>query len=411
MVAYHQQFGNWRLDEYARAKLIYEDDQGVLEIDNIGFRTRGNTSRVRIQDNHGNLNMSHFKISFKEDFDEEELKDNKKRTVFEVEEIDMKYNRNWDSTYITEKFSYDLFRQFGVYAPYVTLAKIYVQIDQTKHFYGVYSLIEPIDSLFLERRMPKDEAKGNLYKSLWQHYGPAALQDTYHPDAIGIKAVSMNYRPSYDLKTNKRANDHSGLVTFIHQINQLNGTQFQNYIHQNFDVDRLLRLLAVGVLLGNPDDYRAMGNNYYLYYNPVRDRWTMIPYDYDHGLGQGWDGAPIFTQYTIGADIYEWGNLNAHFLNTYPYPHPLTDKVLMIRTYQIVYELYLEILIHPDNGLFSFDAFYAVYNQQKQLYQHDVTLAMLNQSFNRRNTEWYFNSKVADIQAQLSHYANHPYTS
>ena len=411
MIAYHNRFGNWRLDDYARAKLIYEDDQGTLEIENVGFRTRGNTSRVRIQDNQGNLNMSHFKISFKEDFDEETLVDNKKRTVFNLEEIDMKYNRNWDSTYITEKYSYDLFRSFGVYAPYVTLAKLYVKIDDVSHFYGIYSLIEPIDDLFLERRMTKNEAEGNLYKSLWQHYGPASLQTNYHQDAIGIKDVSTNYRPAYDLKTNKKTNDHSELISFINQINMLEGSPFQSYIHNHFDIDRLLRLLAVGVLLGNPDDYRSMGNNYYLYYNPVKEWWTMIPYDYDHGLGQGWNGEPVFSNYTIGADIYEWGNLNAHMLGIENYPHPLTDKILNIRTYQMIYELYLDILTNPENGFFSFEAFYQVYNQQKQLYQHDVAFAMLNQGFNRRNTEWYFNEKVADVRSQLIHYAQHPYTT
>ncbi|MDX9691917.1 MAG: CotH kinase family protein [Acholeplasmataceae bacterium] len=410
MIDYHKQFGSYKTDEYARAKLVYEDNQGVIEIDDIGFRTRGNLSRVRIQDDQGNLNLSHFKISFKEDFNDVELKSNKKRTVFNLEEMDMKYNRNWDSTYITEKFSLDLFRNFGVYAQYTTLAKVYIQIDDAKHFYGLYTLFEPIDQLFLERRMPIEQTEGDLYKSLWQNFGPAPLQDDYQAGMMGIKDESINYRPSYDLKTNKKTSAHENLITFIDNINNYHGITFKNYIKDHFDVDRLLRLLAVGVLLGNPDDYRAMGNNYYLYHNPVLDQWTMIPYDYDHGLGQGWDGSPIFSDYTIGADIYDWGNLNAHMLNREDYPHPLTDKVLLDREYQILYETYLGELIDPENEYFSFETFYDAYDKQKQFYKDDVSLGMMNQGFGRRNTEWYFNSKVADIEAQLAYYKDNPRT-
>lgn len=410
MVRYYQKFGNYRTDEYAKANLIFEDEEGIVEIPNIGFRTRGNLSRVRLQDSEGNLNLSHFKISFKEHFNQTSLAANKKRTVFGLEEIDMKYNRNWDSSYITEKFSYDLFREFGVYAPYATLAKVYIQINQTKHFYGLYTLIEPIDEKFLERRLPIEQTDGNLYKSLWQQYGPASLQQNYQAGAIGIKDESINYRPAYDLKTNKKKNDTTDLVTFIDNLNHLSGIAFKNYIRDAFDVDRLLRLLAVGVLLGNPDDYRAMGNNYYLYHNPVLDQWTMIPYDYDHGLGQGWDGFPVFQNYTVGADIYEWGNLNAQLLGRSEYAHPLTDKILADRGNQILYETYLSILIDPTEGFFSFEAFYAAYDKQKQLYKDDVSSAMMNLGFGRRNTEWYFNAKVEDILSQLQYYQDHPWS-
>lgn len=410
MIKYHQKFGHYRTDEYARANLIYEDNEGIIEIPHVGFRTRGNLSRTRIQDNDGNLNLSHFKISFKEDFNQVSLAENKKRTVFELEEIDMKYNRNWDSTYITEKFSYDLFRTFGVYAPYATLAKVYIQINQTKHFYGLYTLIEPIDEKFLERRLPAEQTNGNLYKALWQQYGPASLQSNYQEGAIGIKDESIDYRPAYDLKTNKKKNDTSDLVSLIDNINHLNGFAFRNYINDSFDVDRLLRLLAVGVLLGNPDDYRAMGNNYYLYHNPVLDQWTMIPYDYDHGLGQGWDGFPVFQDYTVSADIYEWGNLNASILGRSEYAHPLTNKILADRGNQILYETYLGILVDPSEGFFSFDAFYAAYDQQKQLYKDVVSSAMMDLSFGRRNTEWYFNAKVEHIINQLEFYRDNPWT-
>ncbi|MDO9629021.1 MAG: CotH kinase family protein, partial [Acholeplasmataceae bacterium] len=401
---YHSQFGNYRTDFYAKADVIYTDSIGNVHITDIGFRTRGNLSRVRIQNDDGSPNLSHFKIKFNADFNPS----NSKRRVFDVEELDMKFNRNHDDTYLTEKYSMDLFNDMGVFAAKTTLAKFYIQIGETTHFYGIYTIFEPIDNLFIQKRLDKVEAEGNLYKSLWQQFGPANLGAGYHVNAIGIKDTSINYRPAYDLKTNKKINDHTELINFIKEINQRNGTNFKQYIEANFDVSMFLKYLAVGVLLGNPDDYRAMGNNYYLYQNSATRKWMMIPYDYDHGLGQGWDGAQVFSNWTVGADIYKWGNLNGSMLNIENYPHPLVDKILKISEYQLEYEGYLRELIDQEKNLFSHERFNTLFQMQKSLYDDDVSSAMMSKRFGLRNTSWYFNAKINDIQSQLNYYEANP---
>jgi len=409
MISYAQKFGgDLRTDYYARANFIYEDENGTVEIGNVGLRTRGNLSRVLIQNQDGGLNMSNFKIKFDEDFDLSSLAANKKRTAFELEEIDMKFNRNQDPTYLTEKFSLDLFNDFGVYAAHTTLANLYIKIGDDLHYYGIYTLFEPIDKQFLQRRMTDEEAEGNLYKSLWQQFMPASLQPISNPLEIGMKDVSKNYRPTYDLKTNEKTGNTDDLIEFIYQINNLSDADFLLYINDYFNVDMFLRYLAVGVLLGNPDDYRAMGNNYYIYHNELVNQWTMIPYDYDHGLGQGWEGSPVFSNYTVGADIYEWGNLNQVFLGVEEYPHPLVDRILNISEYQVLYEDYLEELINPENNLFSYDRFLSQYNMQKGLYDEMVADAMLNLRFDLRNVTEYFELKIADIENQIAYYRAHP---
>lgn len=408
MIAYSEQFnGELRTDYYAKADFLYEDEEGEVFVGNVGFRTRGNFSRVRIQNDDGSLNMSNFKISFHETFSLEEYSFNKLRRVFELEEIDLKWNRNEDPTYLTEKFSLDLMRDFGVHAAHTTLANVYIEISGERYYYGVYTLFEPIDEEFLERRFVNEQADGDLYKSLWQQFGPASLRTDYPTNAIGIKDVSINYRPTYDLKTNKDTFDPTDLRAFISSINSLNGQDFDDYISERFDVDRFLRYLAVGALLGNPDDYRAMANNYFLYNDPVNDVWTIIPYDYDHGLGQGWDGAPIFTNWTVDTDIYSWGNLNA-YMQGKTYANPLSDKILKIDRYQIQYENYLEELINPDNSYFNYDYFYTIYDNHKSLYQTDLGNAMMSLPFGLRNVEWYFTAKTQSVSSQLSYYRSNP---
>jgi spore coat protein CotH/Leucine-rich repeat (LRR) protein len=408
MLDYADQFyGELRTGYYAKADLLYTDEQGELLIENIGFRTRGNMSRVRIQNDDGSLNMSNFKISFHETFDSLDYVDNGSRTVFGVEELDMKWNRNYDPAYVTEKYSLDLMKDFGVYAAEATLAKVYIEIEGERHFYGVYTVFEPIDELFIKRRFSGQAAEGDLYKSLWQQYGPASLRDDYPSNAIGIKDLDINYRPTYDLKTNKSDFDPTNLEDFITNVSQLSGDDFKTYIENHFEVDRFIRYMAVGVLLGNPDDYRAMANNYYLYHNPLTNKWTLIAYDYDHGMGQGWAGEPIFSNWTIDQDIYDWGDLNAH-LQGQNYSNPLSDKILKIEEYQLLYEEYLTMLINPDNDLFSFSEFSSLHYSQKALYETDLSQAKMSLEFGLRNVEWYISEKIQAVEDDLDEYQTYP---
>ena len=397
MLDYYDNFGSYRSGVYAKAQMIYQDELGSIDIENIGFRTRGGAfSRNPIQDDEGNLNPSHFKLSFHEVFDDLTSLNNG-RTVFQMEELDMKWNRNEDSTYLSEKFALDLMADFGVYAAKSTLVKLYLKIGDTTTFYGVYTVFEPIDQLFLERRMTDIHAEGDLYKSLWQSYGAATLWDSYPYDAIGQKDASINYRPTYDIKTNKSSYDREALEGFIESVSQLNGEAFKTYIEAHFDVDRFIRYLAVNALIGNPDDYRSMGNNYYLYFDSFDEKWTIIPYDFDHGLGQGWNP---YEDYSVSLDIYEWETLNG------VKRPPLSDKILKIKEYQLLYESYLKELMDEKNAYFSFDAFQELFNQQKALYAKDLDSALIPVIFDLRNVETYMQDKIEEISRQISFYEN-----
>jgi hypothetical protein len=100
--------------------------------------------------------------------------------------------------------------------------------------------------------------------------------------------------------------------------------------------------------------------------------------------------------------------VNKHLLGVNNYPHPLSDKILSIPEYQIIYESHLRELIDPANNLFSFNHFNQVFETQKAMYDPFVDQAMMNQRFGLRNIEWYINAKVADVQQQLTYYYNNP---
>ena len=205
--------------------------------------------------------------------------------------------------------------------------------------------------------------------------------------------------PAYDLKTNKDISDHSAFLDFVDQINFLNNQELELYLNQYFDVEMFLRLLAVNVFIGNPDDYRAMGNNYYMYQNSENLRWMMIPYDFDHGLGQGWWESNVYPNYSIGVDIYDWFDLN-DALSGIDYKHPLVDRILENDTYKALYEQILNEILN--DVYFTTNYFISRHNMVKEAFEGTFDDAIHNQSFGLRNVESYINDKRNDVINQLN---------
>lgn len=393
-----------RTSDYRKADLYYMDENSEVMITEVGIRTKGNTSRVFPEDENG-LHRFNFKIKFNETFDRKEntaaydYLDN--REFAGMEELNFKANNGSDPTNIRELFSYELISDFGVNAPKASLAVLTIVVEGVEHDYGVVKYIEPVDKKFLTKRYGKSNNDGNLYKCLWQNYGPASLMPLTRRSAIGIKDSAKNYRPTYDLKTNKKEANYQDMLDFISQLNSLEGEGFKSYIETHFSVDAFLRSQALDVLLGNIDGYRSMGNNYYLYFDEEGiAKW--IPYDYDNILGAGWDGDPNWSYEGIAtADIYEWKNLNARMYDP-DTTHPLFDKIININEYQQKYEEYLAELINPKKDYFSYDRFMRMYNRLYALYGSYVdNEAKEGNLWELSNEEWYFNTKIRSVSRQL----------
>ena len=395
---HYDQFGNYRTDEYVLAQMTYEDESGSLSIENIGIRPRGNLSLTSLMNGDGDLNMNHFKIKFNEDFNGA-YPNNDGRRGFDLKELNMKWNRNFDETYLTEPYAYAMMNQFGVAAPMTTHFVFSLKIGDVETVMGLYIGFEPIDDEFIERRFSKEANDGDLYKCLWQQYGSATLEPIVNQAAIGIRNVSQNYFPAYDLKTNKDTSDHSELLSFIDHINNLYGAEFNTYIEAHFEVDMFLRYLAVNAFIGNPDDYRAMGNNYYLYQNSETGKWMMIPYDFDHGLGQGWFESNAYPNYTIGVDIYDWFDLN-DYLTGWTSSEVLVDKLLDQAIYRNQYALIIQEIYN--DSFFTTTTFNDLFVALRDAFQGTFDNALDNQGFGLRDVFTYINQKRADILSQIS---------
>lgn len=272
-----------------------EGNVATYTIEQVGVRMKGNTSRTSFyNEKDGIYNLIHFKISFQETFDKEEYYGNdalvwsddesrearKNRTFATLEKMDLRWNKCNDSTYIREHYAFEMFRENGVLAPRTGLASM----DWAGLHMGVFTIYEPVDKVFLNRNLPKQQQGGDLYKCGWTSHGA----DFTAVDSIGVEDEYKGQFYAYDLKTNKKKSDHSSLIQFITDLNSGNVTK--ESFAELVDIDNFLSFAAVTYLLGNPDDARNNYNNFYIYF-PPEGGCMLIPTDYDRCLGitHEWD--------------------------------------------------------------------------------------------------------------------------
>ena len=269
----------------------------VYRINEVGARMKGNTSRTDFYNSHdGIYKYIHLKLDFQETFDdknyygnsakvwanEEEREARKDRTFAMLEQLELRWNKCYDPTYIRESYAYELYRSEGVIAPLANLCSF----DWSRNHMGVFLMVEPVDKAFLEKRFAGDDADGDLYKCGWTNQ-PANLTNA---NSIGIEDEDKGQFYVYDLKNNKKTSTHAALKNLISRLNS--PTLTKEELAKLVDLNSFLSYAAVSYFLGNPDDMRNNYNNYYLYFIPSSGKAVVIPYDFDRCLGLTFEWNP-----------------------------------------------------------------------------------------------------------------------
>ncbi|HPR87737.1 MAG TPA: CotH kinase family protein [bacterium] len=273
-------------------------------IDSIGFRLRGNTSREAAKKS--------FKISFNSFV--------RGRQFHGLDKLNLNGEHN-DPAIIRSKLCFDLYQDIGRVASRASHARLYIN----GRYYGLYISVEHIDDEFIARHFADDS--GNLWKCLY----PADLTFLGNDPRFYMQ-LSSGGRPAYELTTNEERGDFSPLARFIRVLNLTPAALLPDSLEALLDVPGVLQYFAMNTLVGSWDDYRALMNNYYLYYEPSTARFTLIPYDYDNTFGVDWFGVdwsaadPYNFPKVAGGQrplaekllaYYPWRDLYTHFLYFY----------------------------------------------------------------------------------------------
>ncbi|MGB0590296.1 MAG: CotH kinase family protein [Myxococcota bacterium] len=215
----------------------------------IAVRTKGNSSLNSVANNQSSNRYS-WKLDMNRYVDGQKLCGLKKFNL---------NNGFKDPSLLREHIGYRLATDIGLPAPRTSFADVTVN---GQHL-GVYTLVEHVDSEFIERWFDDDE--GDLYKPDWPD-GHLQWQGDAFTDYDGV-----------ELQSNEETSDYSAFIALLEVING------DADVTTVLDVDMMIRYLALNSLLVNLDSYSGNGHNYYVY--EVDGVFTPIPWDLNEAFG------------------------------------------------------------------------------------------------------------------------------
>lgn len=307
--------------------------------ENVGIKPKGNSSLTQV------VSSDSDRYSFKIKFD----KYNKEQTCYGLDKLTLNSNYS-DNTLMKEYISYDMMREMGVECPLVSYAKITVNGE----YWGLYLALEAYDHSFLERNYGTTD--GNLYNVKSVEVGG---KDGMNPpdmpemtDENGETVTMPDFKGGGGFGNSGGGSlvytdDESSSYSSIFENAVFNSTGEEDYqrvitalknlsegqnLEEYFDVDEILRYLAVHTAVVNLDSYSSnMQQNYYIYEN--NGKITILPWDYNLAFGGFQSGSAtsavnfaIDTPVTNGIDLED---------------RPLISKLLEVDEYKERYHEYL----------------------------------------------------------------------
>jgi len=273
------------------AQFSYQSANFNLNLAQVGFRVRGNTSR--------NAGKKSFNIDFNEYVPGQKFLD--------IDNMNLLGNHN-DPSQLRAWFSGKILRDASLPASRSSFIKLFIN----NQYKGLYLNNEAIDDEFLQSRFIDDDG-GNLYKCIWG-------------SDLTYQGPNFSYAATYELKTNKTQNDYSGLIHFLEVLNTTPNSAFPCAIQEVFDVDLYLKTLVYEILIGHWDGYAANKNNFYLYQRPSDGKFIFMEYDMDNTFGIDWFSIDWSTR---NIDSWYFGN------------RPLIQKLFAVPYFKDQFNFYM----------------------------------------------------------------------
>jgi spore coat protein H len=177
-----------------------------------------------------------------------------------------------DPTMMRSALSYSLFPEVGALAPNWR----HVELTVSGEYAGLYVALESVDRDFLRRR---GRAPGPIYYAVNRN----ANFGLVNPFSQALKEpLDLGYKPVHQADT-------APLRRMIMELNLASERSFPTAAERWIDVAGYLKWLMMAVFVGNRDGFM---HNYALYFDPVDDRFRIIPWDYDATWGIDINGRP-----------------------------------------------------------------------------------------------------------------------
>ena len=292
----------------------------------------------------------------------DEVSENDGREFMDVDKLFFRFNRD-DPSYQRELLAHDILNSIGVPASRVAHANIVLDIVGEGDFYGkplpqsfnmgVFQMVEQIDKPFVKRYFGKN---GYLFKiganadlsgakeadtSCIKYEEASTFVDSnfcqigveksdpdsreewlgtenyLNPQFVnsdindgGGNSQFRPYKPPYDLKT-KKSSIETGREMLQNFMAFVQTYPNSDALSEQFDVAGFITAQAAEITLGAVDHYVRVANNYYLFYNPLIEKWVYMVNDFDF----------VFRDsHTLSAGLPAWFSAFRDIASTYAFP-------------------------------------------------------------------------------------------
>jgi spore coat protein H len=188
-------------------------------------------------------------------------------------------NDKQDPSHTHQCLAYHTFARAGLPAPRCNLAHVVINGED----FGTYSNVEPIDGRFLRRHFAS--AAGNLYE------GQAS-------DVAGPRVAFM------EAKNNQLEADRSDLDALAAAL-EAPDSELVARLGTELDIAQFRDFWATETLLGHWDGYSGNTNNYFVYRDPTRQRFTFLPW----GTDAAFEGENPFDPANVDVTVYASGRV------------------------------------------------------------------------------------------------------
>ena len=173
-----------------------------------------------------------------------------------IDEIDMQ--ADWsDRSHGRAILSWEAFERSGFTKHYM----FPVRTQRNGAFQGEYSLQETYDGTWREREGYDDKQFFEAETS-----------------AFGTRPINVQFSKKAPDET-----DFAPIAAFVNGV-RLTGTAQRNFLLANADLPQLINYAAITAIIEHHD---SATKNFYLSQDPANGRWTILPWDLDHTLGNG----------------------------------------------------------------------------------------------------------------------------
>ncbi|MCC6362271.1 MAG: CotH kinase family protein [Bryobacterales bacterium] len=234
---------------YYRCEFQWRD----IHLPNVGVRSRGSGTRNAIKPNLG-FDFSRYTSS---------------QRFLGLKSL---VTRNFaqDSSMVHEHLAMKLFQRMGLPYERTAHARLYVN----EEYVGLYLLVEPVDSRFLQHHFGEDT--GYLFEYSW-------TGEAYNFEYLG-EDPSLYVPSPFEPKNHESDPQPEALVEMIRQMNQSRDAEFAHTMERYLDPGAFLTHVAVEQYLAEFDGILGFAGmaNFYLYRRTADNRWMFIVWDKDN---------------------------------------------------------------------------------------------------------------------------------